>query len=76
MKVSTKGRYALRMLVDLAEHGGGFPVPDHSKGGVSPLVFFDVRRCPVVLFTETEEYLPAAQAQPVGEADGPMDADG
>ena len=24
MKVSTKGRYALRMLLDLAEHGGGF----------------------------------------------------
>ncbi len=23
MKISTKGRYALRMLVDLAEHGGG-----------------------------------------------------
>ena len=29
MKVSTKGRYALRMLVDLAEHGGGFvPLKD------------------------------------------------
>ena len=27
MKVSTKGRYALRMLVDLAEHGGGGFVP-------------------------------------------------
>jgi len=24
LKVSTKGRYALRMLLDLAEHGGGF----------------------------------------------------
>ena len=29
MRVSTKGRYALRMLVDLAEHGGGFvPLKD------------------------------------------------
>ncbi|MBQ9300388.1 MAG: Rrf2 family transcriptional regulator [Clostridia bacterium] len=27
MKISTKGRYALRMLIDLAEHGGNGFVP-------------------------------------------------
>ena len=32
MKVSTKGRYALRMMIDIAEHGGGrVPIKDISE---------------------------------------------
>ena len=27
MRISTKGRYALRLMLDLALHGGGAPVP-------------------------------------------------
>ncbi len=27
MKISTKGRYALRLMLDIALHGGGEPVP-------------------------------------------------
>ena len=26
MKISTKGRYALRLMLDIAQHGGGSPV--------------------------------------------------
>ena len=26
MKISTKGRYALRLMVDIAQHGEGAPV--------------------------------------------------
>ena len=40
MKISTRGRYALRLMIDLAQHiGGDDGVPQRGQGGFHALFF-------------------------------------
>jgi transcriptional antiterminator NusG len=49
--ISTKGRYAIRVMIDLAEHEQGQPVPLKDEEGVA----MGVERIPIVLNIEVGE---------------------